>query len=60
MRASIFLTLATSALAIAVPVYAGPGTSTLISPPSSAKAMVPDYQAAVSDAGRDEADVALD
>lgn len=57
MRASIFLTLATSALAISVPAYAGesaPASTT------AAKDRTPDFAAAVSAPGRDEADVALD
>lgn len=57
MRASIFLTLATSALAIAAPVYAG--ETTLVSV-AAAEAVSPDFAAAVADPGRDEADVALD
>lgn len=57
MRASIFLTLATSVLALAAPVCAGETT-----PVSAAAAvdMAPDFAAAVTAPGRDEADVALD
>jgi len=57
MRASMFLTLAISALAISVPVYAAesaPASTT------AAKDSIPDFAAAVSAPGRDEADVALD
>jgi predicted methyltransferase len=54
MRASIFLALATSALVIAVPTYASAAPST-----ESAE-MVPDFASAVTDPGRDEADIKLD
>ena len=57
MRASIFLTLATSALAIAAPVYAGETTPVSV---AATEGVSPDFAAAVSDPGRDEADVALD
>jgi predicted methyltransferase len=54
MRASIFLALATSALVIAVPTYAGAAPSA-----ESAK-MAPDFASAVTTPGRDEADIKLD
>lgn len=57
MRASIFLTLATSALAIAAPVYAGNISS---STDTAAEETAPDFASAVSDPGRDEADTKLD
>ncbi|WP_339691248.1 methyltransferase [uncultured Parasphingorhabdus sp.] len=57
MRASIFLTLATSVLAIAAPVDAGE-----MAPQSTTDAAetAPDFASAVTAPGRDEADVALD
>jgi predicted methyltransferase len=57
MRASIFLTLATSALAFAAPGYAGETTPVSA---AAAEAVVPDFEAAVITPGRDDADIALD
>ena len=57
MRASIFLTLATSALAIAAPLHAN--DSLALSETASVE-MAPDFVAAVSAPGREEADVKLD
>lgn len=57
MRASVFLTLATSALAIAAPVYAGETTPVSV---AVAEVTVPDFAASVSAPGRDAADIALD
>ena len=57
MRASIFLTLASSALAISVPAYAGEWAP---APTTVAEDRTPDFASAVSVPGRDEADVALD
>jgi len=57
MRASIFLTLATSALALAAPVCAGETTPVSV---AAAEDTAPDFAAAVTAPGRDEADVALD
>ncbi len=57
MRTSILLTLATSALAFAAPVYAGDATPASV---ATAEATAPDFAAAVSAPGRDEADVKLD
>ena len=57
MRVSIFLTLASSALAIAVPTSAAHGSSV---PSTAAAETAPDFAAAVSDPGREEADVKLD
>ncbi|ASK90037.1 class I SAM-dependent methyltransferase [Sphingorhabdus sp. SMR4y] len=58
MRASLFLTLATSALVIAAPVIAGQAAS---SPPAAvAETTAPDFNAALAASGRDEADIALD
>jgi predicted methyltransferase len=57
MRTSIFLTLATSALVITAPLSAKEAA------PASAvttEEMAPDYASAVTDPGRDEADVKLD
>jgi predicted methyltransferase len=56
MRASIFLALASSALVMA-PVHAAAAPS--VASDSTAEA-APDFQAAVSDPGRDEADIKLD
>lgn len=57
MRASIFLTLATSALAIAAPAYAGETTPVSV---AAAEDTAPDFALAVTAPGRDETDVALD
>ncbi len=57
MCASIFLTLATSALAIAAPVAAGEMSS---SPAATAENTAPDFKAAVSAPGRDDAEIKLD
>ena len=57
MRASIFLTLATSALAIAAPVHAGNASSVS---ETIAEVAVPDFASAVSDPGRDDGDIKLD
>ncbi len=57
MRASILLALASSALMVVAPAYAEAAQS----PPSaSASEVTPDFAAAVSDPGRDEADIKLD
>lgn len=56
MRASIFLALASSALVMA-PVHAAAAPS--VASDSTAET-APDFQAAVSDPGRDEADIKLD
>ena len=57
MRGLIFLTLASSALAIVAPVRAGETTS---APTTAAEDAGPDFASAVSAPGRDETDVALD
>ena len=57
MRASIFLTLVTSALAIAAPAYAADSTPTSV---AAATETAPDFTSAVSAAGREEADIKLD
>ena len=57
MRVFLFMTLATSALAIAAPACAGTASS-LAAPASEAAA--PDFASAVSAPGRDEADIKLD
>ena len=56
MRASIFLALASSALVVA-PVHAAVAPS---APSTAAAETAPDFAAAVSDPGREEADVKLD
>jgi len=56
MRASIFLALASSALVVA-PAHAAAAPSVAS---DSAAQTAPDFQAAVSDPGRDEADIKLD
>jgi len=57
MRASVFLALATSALVIVAPTYAGAAP---FSPSADAAEMVPDFASAVTAPGRDEADIKLD
>lgn len=57
MRASIFLTLVTSALAIAAPVAAGQMAS---APAATSETTAPDFKAAVSAPGRDDAEIKLD
>ena len=57
MRTSIFLALATSALAIGAPACA---EAVPAEPSADTAAMAPDLKAAVANPGRDEADVKLD
>ncbi|PHR19230.1 MAG: methyltransferase [Sphingopyxis sp.] len=56
MRASILLALATCAM-VAAPVYAG---ATPAAPAGDSAETGPDFEAAVSDPGRDQADIKLD